>query len=286
MRKFIISDIHGNGNLYFSVMNYLAEISKDEEVTLYINGDLIDRGKESGLILLDVISRINDKNKNINIIYLGGNHELMMYELYQNRIKGKYAYVNDWYRNGGDVTDNYLINTLKHNDKLYEVVNFISNLKIYHKFAEKINGKNIVLVHAACPSKVKDECDLRIKDDNSIVDHAVWARKHSIIPFKHLIGHKDYFTIIGHTPNCNKSGYTYDKNENTLNIDGGSAEYVLGLSLNNCYPLVEVKDDYLRIISFGNDGEINGAHYLINNDSIDFNENELNTEKKLAKKLF
>ena len=48
MRKFIISDIHGNGNLYYSVMSYLENISKCEDVTLYINGDLIDRGLESG----------------------------------------------------------------------------------------------------------------------------------------------------------------------------------------------------------------------------------------------
>ena len=34
MRKFIISDIHGNGDLYYSVMSYLENISKEDEVTL------------------------------------------------------------------------------------------------------------------------------------------------------------------------------------------------------------------------------------------------------------
>ena len=39
MRKFIISDIHGLGNVYYSIMNYLDNISKLESLELYINGD-------------------------------------------------------------------------------------------------------------------------------------------------------------------------------------------------------------------------------------------------------
>ena len=70
MRKFIISDIHGYGNLYYSVMGYLDNISKNEEIELYINGDLIDRGYESAEILLDVIKRI--KENKFKIVYLGG----------------------------------------------------------------------------------------------------------------------------------------------------------------------------------------------------------------------
>ena len=55
MRKYIISDIHGNGNLYYSVMSYIENISKIDDVVLYINGDLIDRGPNSSEILLDLI---------------------------------------------------------------------------------------------------------------------------------------------------------------------------------------------------------------------------------------
>ena len=62
MRKFIRSDIHGVGNFYYPVMGYLDNISKNEEIELYINGDLTDRGLESGYILLDLINRIKEKN--------------------------------------------------------------------------------------------------------------------------------------------------------------------------------------------------------------------------------
>ena len=60
MRKFIVSDIHGNGNVYYSIMGYLDNISKEEEIELYINGDLIDRGDYSSEILLDVMKRIKE----------------------------------------------------------------------------------------------------------------------------------------------------------------------------------------------------------------------------------
>ena len=285
MRNFIISDIHGNDNLYYSVMFYLENISKHEDITLYINGDLIDRGFESGEILLDVITRINNKSKSFNIIYLAGNHELMMYQLYQDRIKGKNTYFNDWYLNGGDITDDYLIDTLKDKDKILEVVDFISNLRLHHKFTETIDNKNIVLVHAACPLEVSDTCNLKIKDNNELVEYLVWTREYDpFIPFRCRIGNNKYFSIVGHTPNDNQFGYTYNKNENYLNIDGGSAYYVSGMFEYNHYPLVEIKEGYLKILTFNNNNEIIHGTYFKDYKSVPFNEEELNEERKYLNK--
>ena len=36
MKKFIVSDLHGNGNVYLSIMNYLENVYKDENLILYI----------------------------------------------------------------------------------------------------------------------------------------------------------------------------------------------------------------------------------------------------------
>ncbi len=69
MRKFIVSDLHGNGNVYNSIMKYLENVNKEEDVTLYINGDLIDRGKDSGRMLLDIYDRVTN-NKGFHIEYL------------------------------------------------------------------------------------------------------------------------------------------------------------------------------------------------------------------------
>ena len=57
MRKFIVSDLHGNGEVYDSIMAYLENISLIEDVELYINGDLIDRGLDSFRMFEDIIEK-------------------------------------------------------------------------------------------------------------------------------------------------------------------------------------------------------------------------------------
>ena len=277
MRKFIMSDIHGFGNVYYAMMGYLDKIREKEEVELYINGDLIDRGYESLEILLDIKKRIEvDKQK---IIYLGGNHELMMYETYEERKKGINSYFNNWYDIGGDITDAEMEEKLNHNE-IDDVVNFISNLKIYHKFKEKIEGKNILLVHAAAPLIVKDECPFKIKDKDTIF-YNVWARKNDpFLPFKCVIGNKDYFTIVGHTPVNTRYGYEYNKEDNYLNIDGGCAYHVSG-DFNYCrFPLVEVCDGHLKILTFTPKNEILFGTYFIRQ-SISYTDYSVKEENKL-----
>ena len=257
MRKFIMSDIHGFGNVYYSMMNYLDKLSESEEIELYINGDLIDRGNESVEILLDVMKRI--KENKFKIEYLGGNHELMMHKVYERREKGKHdLLLSNWFLecNGGKKTDRALNEYFNFDkDKVFEVAHFISNLNIYHKFEEKINNQNIVLVHAAAPLKINDECHLKIKDKG--ISYYVWAREDGfILPFKCRIGHKDYFTIIGHTPNNYALGYFYNEIDNYLDIDGGCGPYVSGYINYDHFPLVEVCDGYLKVVTFNSKKEI------------------------------
>ena len=279
MKKFIISDIHGLGNVYYSIMNYLDNISKLESLELYINGDLIDRGMESAEILLDVKKRIEEYNQ--RIIYLGGNHELLMHQIYKKRkMDINVGFYNEWYQNGGYMTDWSLEEILETKEKILEVAEFISNLKIYHKFDEKIDGKNIVLVHAACPIKVHDQCNIKIKNDNQAVYSATWTREITpFIPFRCRIGHKDFFTIVGHTPNVHKYGYEYNSKENYLNIDGGCSCYASGLfHIDHC-PLVEVKDGYLKILTFNNNNEIIYGNYFKDKQSIPYSKEELEHER-------
>lgn len=283
MRKFIISDIHGYGNLYYSIMGYLDNISKYEDIELYINGDLIDRGLESAEILLDIKKRIED-NK-FKIVYLGGNHELMMYQEFERRKKGINNYYNDWYYNGGYVTDDGLYDILHDKNEILGIVDFISNLKIYHKFKETIDDKEILLVHAASPINVLDECDLKIKDDNDLVNYLVWTREYDLfIPFRCRIGNKDYFTIIGHTPNRDFQGFSYHKKEYYLNIDGGVATYVKGYFKYNHFPLVEICDNYLKILTFNSNNEIiYGTYFDVKHNNL-FTKDELNKENELLDK--
>ena len=267
MRKFLVSDIHGDGNIYYSIMSYLDNVSKEEDVELYINGDLFDRGIESAEILLDIKKRI-EENK-FRIVYLGGNHELLMYHTFLDRKNGIRTYFNSWYDNGGYITDWGLEELLHYDrDKILEVVDFIANLNIYHQFDEKIDDKNIVLVHANFPLMIDN---LRIKDNFSDVYPYVWAREQEC--------NDSYFTIVGHTPNHHLYGYEYHKNGNYFNIDGGCACYVSGLFHYDHVPLVEVMDGYLRILTFNHNNEIIYGNYFIHCKNISFSDKELNEER-------
>jgi len=284
MRKFIISDLHGNGNVYNSIMSYLENINKEEDVTLYINGDLIDRGPDSAQMLLDVIEK--SKTGPFKIVYLAGNHELLMYDSIGDWIKtNKYDPFDNWHENGGWVTDYNLQEILDNKGKLYDIYEYISNLKIYHKFKEKVCDKQIVLVHAACPSTIKDECDIRIKDKNEEIVSSLFARNiPNYFPFRTRIGNDKYFSIIGHTPNKNDYGFEYNDKENILNIDGGSSNYVSGYFDQDHVPLVEVKDNELEILTFNNNNSIIFGNYLRNGLVIPMKEDELNTRRSYLNK--
>lgn len=270
MRKFIVSDLHGNGEVYDSIMAYLENI--DEEVELYINGDLIDRGLDSFRMLEDTIERINGKGK-IKIHYLAGNHELMMYQALVDRYPGRpINYRSHWIDNGGWVIEGEL-GCIESNEiyeeKCEELKTFLGNLKIYENFPEIINKNKLILVHAQVPEDLTEE--LKISDDNKKVSDAVWTRREKRVPLLfgvgniigyNRIGKDGYLAITGHTPVLNEKGFIYDDKENYLNIDGGCAYYASGHFKYDRVPLVEVKEDYLKILIFNHNNEIINGYYF------------------------
>ncbi len=284
MRKFIISDLHGDGNIYKSIMYYLENVNKNEKVILYINGDLIDKGIESAEILLDVKRRMIEGP--FEIEYIGGNHELLMFQVFSDGLTGLDNKM-EWHDNGGWITDYGLEDTLVTDEERTEMLEFIANLKIYHKFHEKINGKNIVMAHAACPVIVKDECRLRIKDNNFEVKYCTWSRKNDpTIPFKTAIGNPNYFSIVGHTPNNSILGCEYYNNGGYLNIDGGCACYVSGFFDFDHVPLIEIKDGYLKILTFNHSNEIMFGNYFFDGIFLPFESIELDRERSYLNTSF
>ena len=71
MAVYVMSDVHGLKDRYDRMMENIHE-----EDTLYILGDVIDRGPDGIVILQDVMQRSNVK-------MLMGNHEYMMLQYYQ-----------------------------------------------------------------------------------------------------------------------------------------------------------------------------------------------------------
>ncbi len=334
MRKFIVSDLHGNDKIYYSIINYLNNVDNNNNVTLYINGDLIDRGYGSGEMLIDVYNRIIN-NIGFKINYLAGNHEFMMYNASRRLEYNKSFYSLNgevWLDNGGNITTVTLEDLVTFEEQM-KLCNFLSTLDIYHKFDETISNKPIVLVHAMCPWIVDDNCNLKIKDTgvyynadrnrrdyvyslNDPVFMSTWARLNDPY-FDHIVkrlGNDKYYSIVGHTPIFNNPGFNYDKLDNVLNIDGGSAMYVYKLenyfiedekdtNLNwktldfdnveerhryqlekyDHIPLVELLDNKLRILIFNRLNQIIDGYYFYNQKFTKINEDELNEYRKFLK---
>ena len=277
MRKFIVSDLHGKGEVYNSIIGYLENISLVEDVELFINGDLIDRGIDSFTMLMDVYDRINGKG-NIKINYLGGNHELMMWQA----LKEREPNMNprrwcNWLCNGGWIIEGEM-DSREDGEELYDkFYKFLGKLKIYHKFEEKVKDNNILLVHAQAPKNIKDICDMKISNNTSAVENAVWNRRERLGEKEVFLGKTGYLTIIGHTPVSNSKGFIYDKKQNYINIDGGCAGYANGVFSYKYVPLVEVKDGYIKILVFNHNNEIDMG-YIFDEEFYKMNKNELNKE--------
>ena len=75
--KYVISDIHGEYELFRSLLNYINFSSED---SLYICGDIIDKGPQS-VRLAKYVSEL----KNVHCII--GNHEFAFLKYYQSILK-------------------------------------------------------------------------------------------------------------------------------------------------------------------------------------------------------
>ena len=89
---YVCSDIHGQYALYQEMISLLA---LKEEDTLYVLGDMIDRGPESMGVLLDMMARPN-------IIPFIGNHEWMMLSYLEDGL-----YEDNWFDHRKDGLKTY-----------------------------------------------------------------------------------------------------------------------------------------------------------------------------------
>ena len=98
---YVMSDIHGNAIRFNSIME---QIDLQPEDTLYVLGDVIDRYPDGIRILRLLMSMPN-------VQMLLGNHEYMMLNALDRLAKDNPEYPHAlrlWYRNGGDITHEYI----------------------------------------------------------------------------------------------------------------------------------------------------------------------------------
>ena len=133
---YCISDIHGEYDRYLSMLEL---IHFTEEDTLYVLGDVIDRGKQGIETLLDIMGRAN-------VQMLLGNHEYMCLATLgpDSEIGARQL----WQQNGGSVTrSDLLFGAAKaHRAK---ILRFLSELPDHADIT--VGGREFHLVHG-CPA--------------------------------------------------------------------------------------------------------------------------------------
>lgn len=235
MSTYVMSDLHGN---YKAYKDMLEKIEFSNADTLFILGDILDRGPHPIKIILDVMNRPN-------VEVLAGNHCMMALEcmsflmrevtwesLAELNIEKIEKLVN-WQQNGAGTTINEF---RKCNTATRQAVfEFISELDVYDEI--EIGEKTFILVHAGLgnfsPDKQMWEYEL---------SELVWDR-----PDYEKMYFPDKYIISGHTPtmaikNNPRPGYIYQVNHN-IAIDCGCSFPGGRLA---CLRLEDMKEFYVK----------------------------------------
>lgn len=211
---YVISDIHGE---YRQFMELLKKINFSEEDTLYVLGDVLDRG-------LHPVKVLQFMMKQPNIIPIVGNHELMgaiclrflLEEVNDETVNEMddtiLGELMDWQANGSSTTleEFYRLDRAEREN----VIEYIEDFKTFETVS--VNGQFYILVHAGLGNFAPN----RALDDYSI-DELVWERPDYS---------KEYFkniqVVTGHTPTQGiegnpRPGFIYRAN-NHIAIDCGA----------------------------------------------------------------
>ena len=213
MATYVISDIHGEYDLFVELLDI---IKLKEADTLYILGDILDRGPHPIKVLLKLMEMPN-------AICIVGNHELMALEcleflcreITEEAIAGIDSKMVDnlltWQMNGSVTTTDefHMLNSETRQD----VIDFIKDFLIYEELT--VDGKNYLLVHGGL-GNYSPEKEL---DDYSIKE-LVWDRADYETQY-----FDDVYVVTGHTPTQGiegnpRPGYIYRTN-NHIAIDCG-----------------------------------------------------------------
>lgn len=168
MATYIMSDLHGA----FDELNEMLELIQfSQEDTLYILGDVVDRG-DNGIEILQKVM----KTPNIKMIL--GNHEYMLLQFFEPDADEKIK--RRWNRNGNFTTLNGLDKVTPEEKK--DILDFIRSMP--SEIRINVNGTDYILVHGFLGETTHDR---------------VWNRPK--IDVKPDLKENERI-IIGHTPVC------------------------------------------------------------------------------------
>lgn len=185
---YVMSDIHGCFDKYREMLDYIEFLPRD---TLYVLGDVIDRGPDGIKILQDMMLRPN-------VFPLLGNHEFtaavclpwLMQEVTNQSLdalnKTQIAALNEWIANGGGVTLQSL-NELSMEER-EEILEYLQEMELFAEVEAK--GRSFVLTHSGLahfsPSRPLSEYKL---------EDFLFCR-----PSLDTVYYPDKILVFGHTP--------------------------------------------------------------------------------------
>lgn len=203
---YVCSDIHGE---YSAYLDFVNSILTDND-TLYIIGDVLDRGTSAIDLIQDIMQRSN-------VVMIKGNHEKILADTLEELCgANSESYVRTIIdeslaidRIGQEET---LLDFAKLNkSEQRDIIDFINGLPLYEEL--EVNGKNYLLVHGGLPNF----SDLPIE----------WYEEDDLLfgPHDYDITHyEDTTVIVGHVPIRFIHGATPDKilrRNDTIAIDCG-----------------------------------------------------------------
>ena len=213
MAIYITSDIHGAYDLFVRLLDI---IKLQEQDTLYVLGDVVDRGPHPIKTLLKLMEMPN-------VVCLVGNHELMavecleflMQEITDISLESLDEKMLDnlvtWQYNGSKTTiDEFQKLSMGMQKK---VISFIKDFLVYEELI--IEDRNYLLVHGGLGdfSPDKDIEDYSLKE-------LIWDRADYEVQY-----YEDRYVVTGHTPTQNikgnpKPGFIFREN-NHIALDCG-----------------------------------------------------------------
>ena len=185
---YAMSDIHGCYEKYRDMLETIKFAADD---TLYVLGDVMDRGPDGFKILLDMAQRPN-------VINLLGNHEAMAIDTLPRMLRSvrpdggvelsekDAKAVERWFYNGGELSlaDFLWLNK----DQMQTVWSYLLKMPLYQEV--NVGDRQFVLVHGGLenfsPSRPLE---------NYTPDEILWCR-----PESDTVYYKDKIVIFGHTP--------------------------------------------------------------------------------------
>lgn len=189
---YVISDLHG-----YPLDRFRALLKKGgfgEDDFLFILGDVVDRGGDGGVEMLEWLLY------QPNVQLLMGNHEAMLLscsflfeEVTEESIgkldAGQMELFGNWCANGGDVTVKALGELNKRDpDTVADILDYLRELPLYETV--EAGGKDYLLVHSGLENFSPDR-----KLSDYTADELIWNKPDPSDRY-----FDDITTIIGHTP--------------------------------------------------------------------------------------